>query len=84
MPGMGMSQSGGMLGEQGESEEEVWRCSPSGTLEPCFMIFLYLERLFWNQIFTCGRERGEQGVQGAQRRPPIYFEDPSTALVSPT
>lgn len=55
MPGTGMSQSGGMLGEQGESEEEVCRCcSPSGALEPCFMIFLYLERLFWNQILTCG------------------------------
>lgn len=70
MPGTGMSQSGGMLGEQGEREAAVWRCSPSGALEPCFMIFLYLERLFWNQILTCGRERGEWGRWGLWLMPP--------------
>lgn len=76
MPGTGMSQSGGMLGEQGDSEEEVCRCccSSLAALEPCFMIFLYLERLFWNQILTCGREWGERGCgeggTGAVSHPP--------------
>lgn len=28
------------------------RCSPSGPQGPFFMIFLYLDLLFWNHIFT--------------------------------
>ena len=80
MPGRGMSQSGGMLGEQGEREAAVWRWSPSGALEPCFMIFLYLERLFWNQILTCVRERGEWGGQGL--RPMLPPHKPPAAIIS--
>lgn len=48
------SHKGGIPGEHGGPEAEAaWRCSPSGPLEPCFIIFLNLERLFWNHIFTC-------------------------------
>lgn len=50
------SQSWDRPGEQGEDEEVVWSSSPSGPLEPCFMIFLYLERLFWNHIFTFSKQ----------------------------
>lgn len=83
MPGTGMSQSGGMLGEQGEREAAVWRCSPSGALEPCFMIFLYLERLFWNQILTCGRERGEWGRWGLWLMPPPPPKPPASIITDP-
>ncbi len=51
------SQSWESPGEHGEDEEVVWSSSPSGPLEPCFMIFLYLERLFWNHIFTFSKQK---------------------------
>lgn len=51
------SQSWERPGEHGEDEEVVWSSSPSGPLEPCFMIFLYLERLFWNHIFTFSKQK---------------------------
>lgn len=50
------SQSWDRPGEQGEDEEVVWSMSPSGPLDPCFIIFLYLERLFWNHIFTLSKQ----------------------------
>lgn len=73
--------TGGTGGELPERALPLVRALLSRAAPPCFISFLNLERLFWNQIFTCGRERGEQGVQ---RHPPIYFADPSAALVSPT
>lgn len=80
---MGMSQSGGMLGEQGEREAALWRCSPSGALEPCFMIFLYLERLFWNQILTC--EGGGQSCQwGGWGLWPVPPHKPPASIITET
>lgn len=51
----------------------------SGGISPFFMIFLILDLLFWNQIFTCerGGERREthtvragRGQRGSLRDPP--------------
>lgn len=62
------SQSGGIPGEQGGAEETAWRCSPSGPFEPCFIIFLYFERLFWNQIFTWEVGVGQREWKRAKER----------------
>lgn len=68
------SQTGGSAGERGDSAAEPGRGSLSWGLLPCFSSFLNLERLFWNQILTCGREWGERGCgeggTGAVSHPP--------------
>lgn len=48
--------------EHGEEEDGGGgaRCSPSGPQGPFFMIFLYLDRLFWNHIFTWRTRRGKR------------------------
>lgn len=48
--------------EHGEEEDGGGgaRCSPSGPHGPFFMIFLYLDRLFWNHIFTWRNNEKEQ------------------------
>lgn len=48
--------------EHGEEEDGGGgaRWSPSGPQGPFFMIFLYLDRLFWNHIFTCRTSKREQ------------------------
>lgn len=69
---MPMSQS-----EQGEEEEEGGggaRCSPSGPHGPFFMIFLYLDLLFWNQIFTWDTE-GEKFVLSHWQQLHFYTAD---------
>lgn len=65
----------------------------SGGISPFFMIFLILDLLFWNQIFTCerGGERREthtvragRGQRGSLRDPPPYPARPGPARSAPS
>jgi len=58
------SQTGGSAGERGDSAAEPGRGSLSWGLLPCFSSFLNLERLFWNQIFTCKRKAASVRAAG--------------------
>lgn len=51
--------------EHGEEEDGGGgaRWSPSGPQGPFFMIFLYLDRLFWNHIFTWRMKKKREGVR---------------------
>lgn len=48
-------QPGGTGGELAESARPLASALPSRAAPPCFISFLNLERLFWNQILTCKR-----------------------------
>lgn len=46
-------QTGGPGGELADSDLPLARALLSKAAPPCFISFLNLERLFWNQILTC-------------------------------
>lgn len=46
-------QPGGTGGEPADSALPLANALPSRAAPPCFISFLNLERLFWNQILTC-------------------------------
>lgn len=51
---LGELHTGATVGEPLDSPRPVARALASmEPLPPCFISFLNLERLFWNQIFTC-------------------------------
>lgn len=60
------SHTAGDCGElQAMGSLELGLCS--GGISPFFMIFLILDLLFWNQIFTCERGRAEGNPHGQGR-----------------
>lgn len=64
--------------EHGDDEDGgggAARCSPSGPQGPFFMIFLYLDLLFWNQIFTCVEKQKQETIIKNDHRHPAGEAD---------